>query len=85
MGLEYAVLAVPAGREALMVNAEADWADTTSDSVTDLVCAGLPASATETTKFVVPLAVGVPEIKPEVGERLRPAGSGAGAGEIDHV
>jgi hypothetical protein len=36
-------------------------------------------------KFVVPLAVGVPEIKPEFGEMVRPEGSGAEAGEIDQV
>src|ERR1700732_3587096 len=64
MGLEYAVFTVPAGSEAEIVNAPADWPATTSESVTDLVRAGVPPSVTVTAKFVVPVAVGVPEIKP---------------------
>jgi hypothetical protein len=85
MGLEYAVFTVPAGSEAEIVNAPADWPATTSESVTDLVWAGVPPSVTVTVKFVVPVAVGVPEIKPVVGEMVRPAGRGAEAGEIDQV
>lgn len=44
------------------------------DSVTDLVCAGLSESVTEAVKLAVPLAVGVPEIKPVFVFRLSPAG-----------
>jgi hypothetical protein len=68
------VLTVPAGSEAEMVNALADWSATTSESETDLVWAGLPLSVTVTVKFVVPVAVAVPEIKPVVGDMLSPAG-----------
>ncbi len=46
----------------------------TSERATDLVCAGLSASATVAVKLKVPLAVGIPEMMPVPGERLRPAG-----------
>jgi hypothetical protein len=85
MGLEYAVFAVPPGSDAEIVSAEADGDAITSESWIVLVCAGLPESVTVTAKLVVPLAVGVPEIKPEFGEMARPAGRGAEAGEIDQV
>jgi hypothetical protein len=39
-----------------------------------LVWAGLPASATVAVKLVVPVVVGVPEIKPDDDEMLSPAG-----------
>ena len=47
---------------------------TVSDRVTDLVWAGLAESATEAVNVAVPLAVGVPEIRPVEVFRLRPAG-----------
>lgn len=40
----------------------------------DLVCMGLPLSVTVTVKLKVPLAVGVPEIRPVPAARLRPVG-----------
>ena len=40
----------------------------------DAVWAGLAASATLAVKLKVPLAVGVPEIRPVLAARLRPAG-----------
>jgi hypothetical protein len=46
----------------------------TSDTTTDLVCAGLPPSAIEAVKLAVPIAVGVPEIMPVAEARLSPAG-----------
>ncbi len=46
----------------------------TSERVTDLVCAGEPASAMAAVKVAVPLAVGVPEIRPVEVFRLSPAG-----------
>jgi hypothetical protein len=66
------VLWVPGGSdEDAIVRAEGA---TTSDRVTDLVWAGELASATATVKLAVPLAVGVPEIRPVDVFRLRPAG-----------
>jgi hypothetical protein len=47
---------------------------TVSDRVTDLVWAGLAESATAAVKVAVPLAAGVPEIRPVEVFRLRPAG-----------
>jgi hypothetical protein len=47
---------------------------TTIEVVSDLVCAGLPESATVAVKLNAPLAVGVPETIPVVAARLRPAG-----------
>jgi hypothetical protein len=52
------------------------------DSDADAVCAGDPLSFTLTANVAVPLAVGVPEIAPEL-ESVRPAGSLPEA--IDHV
>lgn len=46
----------------------------TSESVTDLVWAGEPASVTAAVKVAVPLAVGVPEIRPVDVFMLSPAG-----------
>ena len=46
----------------------------TSERVTDLVCPGELASVTAAVKVAVPLAVGVPEIKPVDVFRLSPAG-----------
>lgn len=56
---------------------------TTSDRVTDLLCAGLDESTTLKAKLVLLLAVGVPEIIPVDAARLSPDGS---APEVrDHV
>ena len=44
------------------------------ESLTDCVCTGLPPSLTVTVTLLVPLAVGVPEIRPVAEARLRPAG-----------
>jgi hypothetical protein len=46
-----------------------------SDRVTDLVCIGLDESATLKVRPAVPTVVGVPEMVPVAGARLRPAGS----------
>ena len=72
MGPEYAVPAVPEGSEALIDNGAGPA--TTSERATDLLCAGLPESVIVAVKLAVPLAVGVPEIKPVVGARVSPAG-----------
>jgi hypothetical protein len=74
MALEYAVPAVPAGRVALIVRVGAAAAAMTSESATDLVCAGLAASVTVAEILLVPLAVGVPEIRPVDAVSVRPAG-----------
>jgi hypothetical protein len=74
MGLEYAVPAVPEDRVALIVNAGGPAAAMTIESDADLVCTGLPASVTVAVKFAVPVAVGVPEMSPVAGVRVRPAG-----------
>jgi hypothetical protein len=74
MGLEYAVPTVPEGSVALSVSVGGAAAATTSERATDLVCAGLPESVTVAVKLEVPLAVGVPEIRPVAGARLRPLG-----------
>ena len=44
------------------------------ESLIDWLCVGLPPSLTVTVKLPVPLAVGVPEIRPVAGARLSPAG-----------
>jgi hypothetical protein len=75
MGLEYAVFAVPAGSEAEIVNAGGAAVATTIDRATDLVCTGLDESVTVKVGLVVLLAVGVPEMTPVAGARLRPLGS----------
>jgi hypothetical protein len=67
------VFAVPSGSEAEIVNADGAEAATTIERTTDLVCADLLLSVTLTVKFDVPLAVGVPEIKPD-DEILSPTG-----------
>lgn len=70
--LEYAMLAVPETSEAEIVNA--GGATTSERLLTDLVCAGLDESVTVKDRLVVPLAVGVPEIKPVDEFRLSQAG-----------
>ena len=70
--LEYAMLAVPETSEAETVSA--GGATTSERLLTDLVCAGLDESVTVKDRLVVPLAVGVPEIKPVDGFRLSHAG-----------
>jgi len=47
---------------------------TTSERLTDLVFAGLPASMTLTVNLLVPVAVGVPEISPVLAVSVSPAG-----------
>lgn len=47
---------------------------TTSVSDTDFVCVGLEESARVAVKFVLPMAVAVPEIKPVEADRLSPFG-----------
>ena len=68
------MFAVPPGSEAEIVNAEGAEAATTIERATDLVCAGLLLSVTVTVKLDVPLAVGVPEIRPVLAPRASPAG-----------
>lgn len=58
----------------LTVNVVGVGAATTIESLTDALCAGLPASLTATVKMPVPVAVGVPEIRPVDEDRLSPAG-----------
>jgi hypothetical protein len=70
--LEYAMLAVPETSEAEIVNA--GGATTSERLLTDLVCAGLDESVTVKDRLVVPLAVGVPEIKPVDEFRLSQEG-----------
>jgi len=70
--VEYCELTVPEGR--LEVPIARPAGAMAIDNVTDLVCAGLSESATEAVKLAVPLAVGVPEIRPVDVFRLRPAG-----------
>ena len=73
--LEYDVPLVPDGSDdVLIVKAGGAGAATASERATDLLWAGLPASVTETVKLAVPVAVGVPEIRPEDGSRASPAG-----------
>jgi hypothetical protein len=44
------------------------------DSWTDFACAGFPASVSVMVGVLVPVAVGVPETRPVVDARERPAG-----------
>ena len=67
---------MPADREEVVI-ARGTGA-TTSERVTDFVCAGLDESATAKVKLVVLVAVGVPERMPVVGAKLKPAGSDPG-------
>jgi hypothetical protein len=60
-----------------------DGTATTIDSVTDFVNAGLEASVTVAVKLAVPVAVGVPEIKPVDEARVTPAGRAPPV--IDHA
>jgi hypothetical protein len=47
---------------------------TTRERVTDFVWAGLDESVTLKDKLAVPTAVGVPEMTPLLGAKLRPVG-----------
>jgi hypothetical protein len=51
-----------------------DTGATTIETETDVVCAGFAESTTAAVKVAVPTAVGVPEINPVAGARLRPPG-----------
>lgn len=55
----------------------------TSETEVDALCVGLEESATVAVKLKVPLAAGVPEIRPVLAARLRPAGRLPEV--IDHV
>jgi hypothetical protein len=73
--LEYAVPCVPEGKpDVVIARADDDAAAMAIERLTDLVCAGFPASVTVAVKLDVPLAVGVPEIRPVLEDRLSPAG-----------
>jgi hypothetical protein len=74
MVLEYAVFTVPEASVALIVRVGGAAAATTSERATDFVCAGFPESVTVTLKLDVPVALGVPEIRPVAGVRVSPAG-----------
>jgi hypothetical protein len=63
---------VPEGKEEVVI-ARVGGA-TNNDRLTDLDWIGEPLSLTDAVKLNVPLAVGVPEIKPVDAVRLRPAG-----------
>jgi hypothetical protein len=65
------VLTLPDGSEAEIVKA---GAATASEREMDLLCAGLPLSATVTVKLEVPVPVGVPEIRPVLLAMVSPAG-----------
>ena len=60
--------------DVVIASAVGAGAATTIEVVADADWSGLPASATVTVKFEVPVAVGVPEIRPVDGARLSPAG-----------
>jgi hypothetical protein len=72
IAFEYDVPCVPEGK--LEVVIERAGTTTTNDRETDLVRAGFPESVTVAVKVVVPVAVGVPVIKPVLAARLSPAG-----------
>ena len=57
-----------------MVSAGGAGAAMVIDSLTDCACAGFPASVRVIVGVLVPVAVGVPEIRPVVDARERPAG-----------
>ena len=65
---------MPAGREDVLMVRVDDAAAITIERAVDLVCAGLPASVTVTVKLELPVAVGFPEIRPEVAFNESPAG-----------
>ena len=64
---------VPEGREEVIIAIGAGAM--VSEIEADLFWAGLDESATAAVKLKVPLAVGVPEMRPVDAARLRPAGS----------
>jgi hypothetical protein len=72
MAVEYAVLAVPAGSDAEIVNAGGAGAAMAIERGSDLLCAGLDESVTVKVGLEVPLAVGVPEMTPLA--KARPVG-----------
>ena len=55
----------------------------TSETEIDALCVGFEESATVAVKLKVPLALGVPKIRPVLAARLRPAGRVPEV--IDHV
>jgi hypothetical protein len=66
---------VPAGiLDVVMTSGCGAAAATTIERETETVCAGVPASATVAVNLKVPVAVGVPEIRPLDGSMLNPVG-----------
>ena len=63
---------VPGGSKALIVNGAG--ADTIIDNGRELVWSGVLESLTVILKLVVPVAVGLPEMVPLAGLRVRPTG-----------
>jgi hypothetical protein len=69
------VLIVPEGKlDVDTVSGAGGGAAMAIDRLTDLLWAGLPPSLTFTVRLLVPLALGVPEIRPVAEARVRPAG-----------
>jgi hypothetical protein len=69
------VLIVPEGKlDVETVRGAGGGAAMAIESWTDLVCAGLPPSVTVTVGLLVPVALGVPEIRPVAEANFRPAG-----------
>jgi len=69
------VLIVPVGKlDVETVSGAGGGAAMAIESLTERLCGGLPPSLTVTVKLLVPLAVGVPEIRPVAEARLSPAG-----------
>ena len=66
---------VPEGMlEVVITRACGAAAATTIEREAETVCAGVPASATVAVNLKVPVAVGVPEIRPVDGSMLSPVG-----------
>lgn len=66
---------MPEGKlDVAIVSAGGAGAAITSERFTVWVCAGLPPSVSVTVKVLVPVAVGVPEIRPVDEARESPAG-----------
>jgi hypothetical protein len=66
------VLCVPEGKDVVVITSAGGAM--TSETDVDVVCVGLEESATVAVKLKVPLAEGVPEIRPVLAARLSPAG-----------
>jgi hypothetical protein len=75
------VLCVPEGKDVVVITSAGGAM--TSETDVDVVCVALEESATVAVKLKVPLAEGVPEIRPVLAARLSPAGRLPEV--IDHV